>query len=138
MLYVCLNLTGVYVNVSQIILAIHQLHVIKVCFTTFCLKTNFAWLSKKGENDSENFSGPKSRKFQNHSQSLFLSDLDLKNLGLGLHRAAEEAFLAEKADFYRENMVFTVLTKRKLARGCPSNFFVFANRNYPRLSLIHI
>ena len=64
---------------------------------------------KKGENDSENFPGPKSRKSQNHSQALFLSDLDLKNLGLGLHRAAEEAFLAEKADFHRENMVFTEL-----------------------------
>ena len=35
-----------------------------------------------------------------------------------------------------ENVVFTVLAKTELARGCPSNFFVFSNRKYTRLQYI--
>ena len=50
-----------------------------MCFKKWFPYNLSACLSKKGETESENFSGPKSRKSQNHSQASFSSVFDPKS-----------------------------------------------------------
>ena len=90
-----------------------------------------AWLSKKGENDSENFPGLKSQKSQNHSQASFLSDLDPKIWAWGCTGQQNKPFWLKNMIFIWKMWFSRHWPKRSWPVGAHPIFLCFPIGNTP-------